>query len=87
MGVAVWDTYVNRENGKVMHFDILVPDDLTNRERVFEFGRIYLKSKDFETKGITSKKCTFCHIGQATNEVMANIAKEGFHIIEMENCT
>lgn len=30
MEVSVWDTYVKREDGKAMSFDILVPSDLKN---------------------------------------------------------
>ncbi|WP_046745435.1 DUF2024 family protein [Kordia zhangzhouensis] len=86
MKVAVWDTYVQREDGKIMHFDILVPSETTNQYTVFEFGKHYVKSKPFRSNQLSTKECKFCHIEQATEEVIASIKKVGFHIIEMENC-
>ena len=41
MKVAVWDTYVKREDGNIMHFDILVPDYETNEQTIFNFGKDY----------------------------------------------
>ena len=35
MKVSVWDTYVKREEGKLMHFDILVPDALNDEKIIF----------------------------------------------------
>jgi hypothetical protein len=86
MKVSVWDTYVQRKDGKIMHFDILVPNHVTDEEAIFNYGRIYLKSKTFETGKLTSSECQFCHIEQATEAIINNIEKEGFHIIEMEHC-
>ncbi|HAI19502.1 MAG TPA: DUF2024 domain-containing protein, partial [Xanthomarina gelatinilytica] len=43
MKVSVWDTYVQREDGEIMHFDILVPNLVTNEETIFNYGRTYLK--------------------------------------------
>jgi hypothetical protein len=86
MKVSVWDTYVQRKDGKIMHFDILVPNHVTDEEVIFNYGRIYLKSKTFETGKLTSSECQFCHIEQATEAIINNIEKEGFHIIEMEHC-
>ncbi|TRX59103.1 DUF2024 family protein [Fulvivirga sp. M361] len=86
MRVAVWDTYVNRKDGQVMHFDILVPDTLTDENEIFEFGKAYLRNKAFETEDISAEKCSFCHIAQAPQHVVDSITLSGYHIIEMENC-
>ena len=86
MKVSVWDTYVEREGNKIMHFDILVSSELKNEQIIFGYGREYLKSKSFHTGDLSSKECKFCHIEQASNEVINNINSNGFHIIEMENC-
>jgi hypothetical protein len=37
MNVAVWDTYVDRPDGRTMHFDILVETD-TSFETVRRYG-------------------------------------------------
>ena len=86
MNVSVWDTYIQRIDGKIMHFDILVPSDLTNKETIFGFGKTYLKSKPFEVENLTSKECQFCHIEQVSDAIKSTIQNRGFYIIEMENC-
>lgn len=86
MKVSVWDTYVQREDSKVMHFDILVPSEVTDEATIFGFGKQYLKTKPFSTKHLTAKECRFCHIEQATEPISSSIENAGFHIIEMENC-
>ena len=86
MKISVWDTYVKRENGNTMHFDILVPSIVTDEQIVFDYGKHYLKTKPFQTKQLTAKECRFCHIEQATEEMKAAINKNGYFIIEMENC-
>ncbi|MFY7669476.1 DUF2024 family protein [Tenacibaculum sp. MEBiC06402] len=86
MEVAVWDTYVKREDGNIMHFDILVPDNVTNEQTVFNFGKAYLKTKPFQTGQLSAKECKLCHIEQATADIISSIEKNGFSIIEMENC-
>jgi len=86
MKVAVWDTYVTRKDGKVMHFDILVDENTADANAVFEFGRKYLKTVMQEGQALTSKECQFCHIDKAPEEVENQIKEHGFSIIEMENC-
>ena len=86
MNVSVWDTYVKRESGKIMHFDILVPDELKDEKIIFSYGKAFLKSKSFRTGELSSKECRFCHIEKATEDRIKQIKKNGFFIIEMENC-
>lgn len=86
MKVSVWDTYVKRNDGKLMHFDILVPNNLNDEQTILNYGTTYLKSKTFKTENISLKICTFCHIEQATNAIINDIKNKGFSIIEMENC-
>lgn len=86
MKVSVWDTYVKREDGKLMHFDILVSNELKDEEIIFGYGKEFLKRKSFSTDQLSSKECTFCHIEQATDEMINQINSNGFFIIEMENC-
>lgn len=85
MKIAVWDTYVTRKDGKIMHFDILV-DKNDEANQVFEYGKNYLKSVFQEDQPLTSKECKFCHIDKAPEGIEEQILKNGFSIIEMENC-
>lgn len=86
MKVSVWDTYIKRDDNRVMHFDILVPSDLTDESKIFSYGADYLKTKAIDGKRLTTKECQFCHIEKASDEVIAAITQKGYFIIEMENC-
>ena len=84
--ISVWDTYVLREDGRRMHFDILVPDDLKEDRTVFGYGMDYLKSKSLNSTRLTAQECRFCHIEYATDAMAERIKKQGYAILEMENC-
>lgn len=86
MKVSVWDTYVKRTDNRVMHFDILVPSDVTETDTIFSYGNHYLQSKAIEGAQVTTEECRFCHIEKASDEVIAAIEQKGYFIIEMENC-
>lgn len=86
MKVAVWDTYVTRKDGRVMHFDILVNAAVTSSNVIFEYGMQYLNSKSEEGQVLSAEECQFCHIETAPEEVQKKIEAFGFSIIEMENC-
>lgn len=86
MKIAVWDTYVQREDGATMHFDILVPDETNHEEAVFNFGETYLQTKPFKTASLTAKECRLCHMEKATESIAERVKTHGFAIIEMENC-
>lgn len=86
MEVSVWDTFVKREDGKVMHFDILVPSELSDEVTIIGFGKQYLKTKWFRTNQLSAKECSFCHLEKADEQIVASIQNAGFHIIEIENC-
>ena len=86
MKVSVYDTYVQRKDGKTMHFDVLVPSDFNSEEQILDFGNLYLSSKTFQTLKLTTELCNFCHIETAPESVVDDISKNGYSIIEMENC-
>jgi hypothetical protein len=82
--VDVWDTYVKKEDNKIMHFDIIVPSG-TPKSKVFEFGNQYLKSKNIDSK-IETSKCDFCHSETIQPEWLKAIKEKGYFIYEMEGC-
>lgn len=85
MNVAVWDTYVTKKDGTVMHFDIIVPTYIKMGD-IYEYGMAYLKNKGFQGQSLTSKECKFCHIETINPQWEEEIKKKGFFIYEMENC-
>jgi hypothetical protein len=86
MKIAVWDTYVTRKDGRVMHFDILVEPTVTSEEVIFGYGKQYLQLKNEEGQILSANECQFCHIETASEIIEKQIETFGFSIIEMENC-
>ena len=86
MKVAVWDTYVDKREGSVMHFDIIAPVETDDKEQIYNYGREYLKTKGQEGQPLTSKECRFCHIEALKPEWEESIRQKGYYIVEMENC-
>lgn len=86
MQVAVWDTYVTKKDGKVMHFDIIVPADLKDENTIYNYGKEYLKTKNQEGQPLTSEQSKYCHTEKIRPQWEADIREKGYHILEMENC-
>ncbi|MBS1757473.1 MAG: DUF2024 family protein [Bacteroidetes bacterium] len=86
MKVAVWDTYVTRKNGDVMHFDIIVPAHIKDEQVIYSFGKEYLDSKNETGQALSSKECSFCHVETVKPEWENTIIYKGYFIFEMENC-
>jgi hypothetical protein len=82
MQISVYDTYVQRPDGRRMHFDILVPAARKDIETVLGFGRTYRA-----TKGLTStEKCCYCRMESAEPLVEVALARTGLSILELKNC-
>ncbi len=77
MKVAVYDTYVTRKDGAAMHFDILVSDDLKDKNRIHRFGKAYLNEKGQEGQQLSSRECKFCHVEQATDQMLPQSILKG----------
>lgn len=86
MKVSVWDTYVTKKDGSVMHFDIIAPADVKDPDIIYNYGKIYLKSKGQEGQPLTSKQCRFCHFEMVKPHWEIEINLNGYFILEMENC-
>lgn len=86
MKVAVWDTYVTKKDGSIMHFDIIAPEEMKDTAIIYGYGKEYLKTKMQEGQPLTSKECRFCHIESVRPQWAETIKKNGFYIYEMENC-
>lgn len=86
MKVAVWDTYVTKKDGSVMHFDIIVPEEIRDTKVIFNYGKTYLKAIGQEGQPLTSRECQFCHVEQVRPIWEKEILQKGYFIFEMENC-
>jgi len=84
--VAVWDTYVTRKDGRVMHFDIIAPSSQRDSAVIHAYGKAYLERKGEGGQPLTSKECRFCHVRTLQPKWEADIHRQGFFILELENC-
>ena len=85
MECSVFDTYVTKKNGEIMHFDIIVPTDVQD-DQVYHYGREYLDMKQQSGQQLSATECRFCHIEKANTQVEAAILDQGYFILEMEGC-
>lgn len=83
MNCDVFDTYVTSLNGRLMHFDIIVPSG-TARETAVAFGQKYLAEVGVEEGEVTAEQCRFCHVEQATPQMQQAIEQKGYFILAME---
>ena len=84
--VAVWDTWVKKTDGSLMHFDIIVHSKDSEAEIVFKFGREYLQQKGLGDLELNSKVCSFCHVEECREDWRESILQKGYAIYEMQGC-
>jgi hypothetical protein len=85
MECAVYDTYVRKKDGKIMHFDVVV-EASTPHERAIEYGKQYLSIAGQTEQKMTQEECQFCHIQEAPPFVEKAINQSGYWIQKMEGC-
>ena len=85
MECAVYDTYVQKKDGKIMHFDVVVEAD-TPHEKAIEYGHQFLSQVGQSGQKMTSEECQCCHIQQAPPFVEKSIKQQGYWIQKMEGC-
>ena len=84
--VNVWDTYVTKKDGSIMHFDILAPVEISDPSTIHKYGKEYLSSKGQEGQPLSAKECRLCHIERLRPDWESAIQEKGYYIIEMEGC-
>ncbi|MGN6346512.1 MAG: DUF2024 family protein [Candidatus Nitrosocosmicus sp.] len=85
MECAVYDTYVTKKDGRIMHFDVIV-EASTPHEKAIEYGKEFLQKVDQGGQKMTQEECQFCHIQQAPPMVEQSIKDDGYYIQKMEGC-
>lgn len=86
MEVAVWDTYVKKQDGTVMHFDIIAPSAMRDTAVIHGYGLDYLKTKGQGGQPLAAKECRFCHVRAAWPQWEKDIREKGYFILELEGC-
>lgn len=84
MQVAVWDTYVKKEDGHVLHFDVIVPETQKNADKILGYAQRHCHDQGVVNPSITTDECQFCHLEAPSEEMVRNIEAQGHFILEMD---
>lgn len=84
--VNIWDTYVTKKDGTIMHFDIVAPIAVQETSTIYNYGKDYLKIKGQAGQALDARQCRLCHIEHLRPEWEKEINDKGYFIIEMEGC-
>ena len=85
MECAVYDTYVTKKDGRIMHFDVIVEAN-TSHEKAINYGKEFLEQVGQGGQTMTQEECQFCHIQEAPPPVAKEIENRGYFIQKMEGC-
>ena len=85
MECAVYDTYVTKKDGKIMHFDVIV-EASTPQEKAIDYGKEFLEQVGQGDQTMTQEECQFCHVQEAPKVVEDSIQQSGYFIQKMEGC-
>lgn len=56
MEVAVWDTYVTKKDGEVMHFDIIAPKTVRDATLIHQFGKRVFENEGSSGSGLDGER-------------------------------
>ena len=85
MECAVYDTYITKKDGRIMHFDVIVEAN-TSHEKAINYGKEFLEQVGQGGQTMTQEECQFCHIQEAPPVVANEIENRGYFIQKMEGC-
>ena len=81
----VFDTYVTRTDGAMMHFDVLVPSK-GDKQQASKYAEEWLRSIGVNFDQIQSSSCSFCHSEPTNPEFERAIKHKGYAILQLEGC-
>lgn len=82
MKVSVWDTYIKRADGSVMHIDILVPSEVHQEAIVYSYGKKYLEGIA-ESGEVNAEVCKYCHVEEPSEQEVADILTNGYSVLRL----
>jgi Domain of unknown function (DUF2024) len=85
MECAVYDTYVTKKDGRIMHFDVIVEAN-TPHDKAVDYGKEFLEQVGQGGQTMTQEECQFCHVQEAPPVVATEIENRGYFIQKMEGC-
>lgn len=80
MNVSVWGTYAPLLDDSVWHFNIIVPIYVNDSITIHGYGKDYLMGKGVIMVHLGRDECRFCHVEEATEEMIGDIKQRGCFI-------
>jgi hypothetical protein len=84
MKIAVFDTYAKTQDGKVLHFDVLMPD--SDESLAVTYAEQWLREIGLDSGDVELTSCRYCHNEDSAPGVIQIIREQGFYILQMEGC-
>lgn len=83
--IHVYDVWAKSAAGRTLHFDVILP--VRDDELALQSAKTWLTSIGEENASVTAQTCAFCHTeAEASPEMAADIARDGYAIYKMEGC-
>lgn len=86
MKIDIFDTYVTHQDGKTMHFDVLLPQSSSSSEKAVQYAMKWLKQIGIQSDDIKLNKCSYCHSESSHPEIESSLTTQGYAIFQMEGC-
>lgn len=84
-GIYVFDTYAKSATGRIMHFDVVLPEN--DQPKAVESARLWLNSIGQENAVVSPQSCCFCHSEPTVSKEMLDaIQAHGYAIFKLEGC-
>ena len=84
MKLHVFDTFAYSQSGKIIHFDVLIPE--LNEALAHKFALQWLASIGEPHAVIKPSGCTFCHSSSRFPQFADDVINQGFAIYKLEGC-
>lgn len=85
MKIDVYDTYARDNEGKKIHFDVLV-ESKTTKDQAYQYALEFIKSIGSNNISLEQNMCNFCHSELSDDHTTEEIKQKGYSILQMEGC-
>ncbi|HYE35233.1 DUF2024 family protein [Methylocaldum sp.] len=83
--IYVFDTYARSASGKIMHFDVVLPEN--DPAKALQYAHDWLRSIGEEDAVVNAENCAYCHSeAHAPAEMQREIETLGYAVFKLEGC-
>jgi hypothetical protein len=83
--VHVFDTYARTQKGRILHFDVVIPEK--DPALALTHAKDWLARIGEEGATVSQENCVYCHSETtAPDFIVEQIARRGYGIMKLEGC-